>query len=125
MSAYGVHAHAWFPIETARGSAPIRLTRRGRAVRSLAIGVAMAALVGATGSVVLDGRARAGEGVPGAGAPTAVEVVVEEGDSLWTLAGRHAPGVDPREVVLRIRQLNGMRSNLIHPGQLVLIPSGL
>jgi len=52
-------------------------------------------------------------------------VVVEQGDSLWLIAGRTAPDADPREVVTRIRELNGMRSNLIHPGQALLVPSTL
>lgn len=121
MSAYGIQAQAWLPIEGAPQRPSIRLTRRGRFMRSLAIGVAATALLGAAGNAVLDGRARAGE-LP-ASAPAALEVVVQEGDSLWSLAGRHAPGVDPRDVVVRMRELNGMRTNMIHPGQRVLIPS--
>ncbi len=37
----------------------------------------------------------------------------------------HRADADPREVVTRIRELNGMRSNLIHPGQVLLVPSTL
>ena len=54
---------------------------------------------------------------------TTLSVVVVQGDSLWRIAERVAPGTDPREVVEGIRTLNGMRSNLIRPGQVLLVPS--
>jgi LysM repeat protein len=65
--------------------------------------------------------ARAGTGW----APPVVtaSVIVQQGDSLWTIAQQVSPGADPREVVSRIRDLNGLRSNLIQPGQVLLVPS--
>jgi LysM repeat protein len=54
-----------------------------------------------------------------------LSVVVEPGDSLWSIAERTAPSTDPREVVGRIRDLNGLRSNLIQPGEVLLVPSAL
>jgi LysM repeat protein len=76
------------------------------------------------GDVVGTGRALAAD-QPAAQPVSTQTVVVEQGDSLWLIAGRTAPTADPREVVTRIRELNGMRSNLIQPGQVLLVPSGL
>jgi len=51
-----------------------------------------------------------------------LSVTVQQGDSLWVIAERTAPDTDPREVVLSIQELNGMRSNTIQPGQVLLVP---
>ena len=102
--------------------AEVRLTRRGRLARS-----AVVALLLVASSLLLMGRL-VGEPVRAdvsAGLAPVVthSVVVEQGDSLWNIAQRLAPSQDPREVVHEIRQLNGLRSNLIQPGQVLLVPS--
>jgi hypothetical protein len=58
------------------------------------------------------------ESVPTTGAT----VVVNEGDCLWVIARRTLPSRDPRSVVTDLRVLNHLSSNLIHPGQVLLIP---
>ncbi|MCU0302028.1 MAG: LysM peptidoglycan-binding domain-containing protein [Candidatus Nanopelagicales bacterium] len=99
----------------------VRLTRRGRAFRAGALVVVLVALA-VLGIDRLSARpALAGTAVPAA--PATTTVVVEEGDSLWGIARRVAPSTDPRDVVESIRTLNGMRSNLIHPGQALLVPA--
>ena len=101
-----------------------RLTRRGRLARTGALVALLVLLAVSVVDVVAGGRVLAAD----ATAPRPVTtrtVVVEQGDSLWLIAGRTAPDADPREVVTRIRELNGMRSNLIHPGQALLVPSTL
>jgi len=50
-------------------------------------------------------------------------VTVHEGDSLWAIAQRTAPGRDPRAVVDEIRELNGLSSSLIQPGQSLTVPA--
>ena len=50
-------------------------------------------------------------------------VVVQQGDSLWNIAQRQAPQRDPRDTIHEIRELNGLRSNLIQPGQVILVPT--
>ena len=119
MSSLGAVA-VWGPA--ARGSQHVvRLTRRGRLVRTLALIVLVVALAAISVARLTGEPARAGSGW----APPVVtaSVVVQPGDSLWNIAQRVAPGSDPREVVIRIRDLNGLRSNLIQPGQVLLVPS--
>lgn len=101
-----------------RRSARLRLTRRGRAVVRLAV-VLLGLLV--TAVVVLgSGRvARAGE--------TATQVpvayhVVQPGESLWQIAGRVAPGVDRRDTVARIVELNALESGSLEAGRRIAVP---
>ena len=52
------------------------------------------------------------------------EHTVGTGDTLWSIAGRAVePGEDRRAVVQEIRRLNDLTSTVIHPGQVLLIPS--
>jgi len=122
MSTYGVAA-VWSPASTASAH-EIRLTRRGRLARSAALMALVVLLAISVVDVVGTGRALAAD-TPTPQPVSTQTVVVEQGDSLWLIAGRTAPTADPREVVTRIRELNGMRSNLIQPGQVLLVPSAL
>jgi nucleoid-associated protein YgaU len=122
MSTYGAAA-VWVPAGPASAH-DVRLTRRGRLARSGALAALVILLAVSVTDVVGGGRALAADTVVPEPVSTQ-SVVVEQGDSLWLIAGRAAPEADPREVVTRIRELNGMRSNLIHPGQVLLLPSGL
>jgi nucleoid-associated protein YgaU len=122
MSTFGAAA-VWVP--TGQMSAHVvRLTRRGRLARSLALAAVIVLLVVSVAEVVGGGAARASAASRTAPVST-LSVVVEPGDSLWSIAVRTAPTTDPRDVVTRIRDLNGMRSNLIQPGQVLLVPSGM
>ena len=122
MSTYGAAA-VWSPTSSAP-SHDVRLTRRGRLARTGALMALLTLLALSVVDVVGSGRALADD----ASQPRLVTtgtVVVEPGDSLWGIAQRTAPDADPREVVTRIRELNGMRSNLIQPGQTLLVPSSI
>jgi nucleoid-associated protein YgaU len=101
----------------------LRLTRRGRLARTTALITLLLLLAASVADVVGTGRALAAD-TPTPSQVSTQSVVVESGDSLWGIAVRTAPDADPREVVTRIRELNGMRSNLIQPGQVLLVPSG-
>jgi nucleoid-associated protein YgaU len=101
----------------------VRLTRRGRLARSGALAALLVLLALSVVDVVGGGRALAADTTPRP--VTTRTVVVEQGDSLWLIAQRAAPEADPREVVTRLRELNGMRSNLIQPGQVLLVPTSL
>lgn len=93
-----------------------RRRRSGAAVRLLFIVVLAALLVLALPRVVRV-LARAAE------PPVAVTVTVAPGDSLWTIAERHAePGEDIRRVVHRIRRHNGLDGGLVHPGMVLQVP---
>lgn len=49
-------------------------------------------------------------------------VVVSKGDTLWTIALRVKPGIDPRKTVFHIRRANGLESVNIAPGQVLMVP---
>ena len=120
MSTYGVHIQPWRPPQFV--GSELRLTRRGRLARTVAVvaaGVGLSVVVGQ--HLVGQGAAAATESP--AGRVRTQQVVVEQGDSLWSIAQQVAPGADPREIVTQLRELNGLRSNLIHPGDVVLVPA--
>jgi nucleoid-associated protein YgaU len=97
------------------GTSPVRLTRRGRrllAAVSLVFGLAIAAT---TGAAVLD----AGSGLRPAGHSS---VVVEPGDTLWSIARQVAPEEDTRAVVDAIEDVNELDSTLLVPGQVLHLP---
>ena len=57
------------------------------------------------------------------GASGEVVVIVQPGDTLWTLAQQAAPQLDPRAAILEIRQANGMSGSNLMAGQRLVIPS--
>ena len=91
-----------------------RLTRRGRTLaRTLAIVLVVAVFL-----LVAPGLAR-GDGPDRP--PPRVTYVVEPGDTLWSIAGRVAPGRDPRPVVDGLIEANDLRGGL-QAGQELSIP---
>lgn len=50
--------------------------------------------------------------------------VVRAGDTLWSIAGRIAPGEDPRPLVDAIARVNGVSAGDLVPGQALVIPGG-
>jgi len=101
-------------------SPPLRMTRRARLLLSaLCLIVLVAAAVLATGG----GSARAGHQTGPAGASDHVErVTVAPGDTLWAIAAREAPDVDPRETIADILELNALDSAAVRAGQVLLVP---
>jgi LysM domain len=92
----------------------MRLTRRGRIlVRVLAIVLVVAVFL-----LVAPGLARGGG--PDRAAPV-VAYVVEDGDTLWSIAQQVAPGQDPRPVVDGLIEANDVRDGL-QVGQELSIP---
>ena len=97
------------------GIKPWRATRTGGATR-----LGRRALV-VVGTVVLAsvGLAVAARG----GAPPADStVVVQPGDTLWSIAAAHYPADDVRVRVQDIEQANGLRSPIIEVGQTLTLP---
>ncbi len=107
-----VGEHGGVPARARR--ARLRLTRRARRlgfVLAVACGVALglwlAPVLGGEGDLRL-----AGEG----------GVVVQQGDTLWSIATTVAGDGDVRAVVDEIRQLNGLRGSDLAPGQVLQLP---
>jgi LysM repeat protein len=100
------------PISAASGHGRLRLTRRGRAVL-IGFLLLLASLV--TAVVAPASRAAAPPG------PARI-AIVEPGDSLWSIAERHAPGHDPITAVEEIRRLNRLDGYTVHAGQRLAVP---
>ncbi len=49
--------------------------------------------------------------------------VVRSGDTVWSIAGRLAPGADPRVTVTRILAANRVDPGSLRPGQVLVLPS--
>jgi len=100
---------------------PLRLTRRGRAVVRLALATALVLL---TVAVVLSwGRAAEARPEPGPPVPVRYHVVLP-GETLWGIAAEELPGVDRREAVARIVELNALGSAGVSAGQRLAVPAG-
>jgi hypothetical protein len=97
----------------------LRLTRRGRVV----LAVFAAVVVGLIGLAAANGTRAAG---PAATASTAghtmTRIVVQPGQTLWTIATQADPQADPRQVVQQIIAANALRGGGIRAGQRLLVP---
>jgi nucleoid-associated protein YgaU len=97
------------------GSVRLRLTRRARrlaVVLAMAAGVAVGSwlgplLGGADGDLRLAGDS---------------SVVVQSGDTLWSIASSLDGDGDVRALIDEIQQLNGLRGSELRPGQTLLLP---
>lgn len=96
-----------------RSTGVTRLTRRGRAVLLLV-------LVVLTMAAFSLGRASSSS-ASSASPPAARVIVVAPGETLWAIAKRVAPDVDPRVTVGRIRELNDLDGKL-QAGQRLVLP---
>ncbi|NLG85137.1 MAG: LysM peptidoglycan-binding domain-containing protein [Firmicutes bacterium] len=50
------------------------------------------------------------------------EILVKQGDTLWSIAARTAPETDPRVTIDRIVQVNGLTTLNLRPGQRLFVP---
>jgi hypothetical protein len=105
-----------------RSAPPLRLTRRGRVV--LAVFTALAALVlvmllaaGTAGGAPLTGHRPAGGGYQGM-----TQIVVQPGQSMWSIAASADPAADPRVVIQQIISANSLTGTSIRAGQLLWVP---
>jgi nucleoid-associated protein YgaU len=95
---------------------PMRSSRHPAGVRHLGrltVVTVVAALVGAGLAVVAHGSALNG----------GITVVVQPGDTLWTIATDHYPNDDVRTKVADIEQANGLQSPVIRVGETLRLPS--
>jgi len=98
----------------------LRLTRRGRMLRALVLGLVLVAALLA-GMVVwgADVVATSGGGQP----VPARTVTVQPGQTLWDIAAASGVGGDPRDVVATIQDLNALADpGDLQIGQSLVIP---
>jgi len=100
---------------------PLRLTRRGRIVVTLA-----AALLVTVISLLVAGVAQATNDGPSARAARQhlIQVVVRPGQSLWSVAESADPSQDTRAVVQQIIDLNSLNGDTVFAGQQLWVPRG-
>ncbi len=94
-------------------AAPVRLTRRGVVVLGVAVAVLASAMIGVA---LLSAPGSASGSVS---APPTATVTVRSGDSLWSIAQRIAPAVDPRAEVATLQHVNHIDGSALLPGQVL------
>ena len=102
-------------------ASPLRLTRRGWVVVTVA-----AALLVAVLSLLAAGVAQATSHGPSprAARQGLVQVVVRPGQSLWSVAESADPGQDTRTVIQQIIDLNSLTGDTVFAGQQLWVPRG-
>lgn len=90
---------------------PLRLTRRGRAVVTMAAAAVMAVIL----ALVVPRASLAWSDEPPRGH------LVLAGESLWEIAATLDPDADTREVVDRLVRINHLSSSELEPGQFLLL----
>ena len=92
---------------------PYLRTRSGRGAGGRILGLSGLILVGL---LAISTRLAYGEAPNGQG-----RVVVQPGETVWSIATRLAPG-DPRPEVDAILRINHMSTPIVRPGQSLLLP---
>jgi len=91
--------------------------------RRRTVAVVAAALVAVLMSPLAAGAVRRGEpSAPAAQQVPALVVVVQAGDTLWSIAQRIRPGDDPREVAAEIAAANGVQPGALTVGASLAVP---
>ena len=103
--------------ECQRGRVRLRLTRRGRIV------VALLAVLAACGLFVAGASAAQASG-PASAHGRAAQVIVQPGDTLWSIAQSADPNADARAIVQQILQANRLTDPNITAGQRLWVPRG-
>lgn len=97
-------------VVAARGAfAQMRITRRGRVARTIAIFMAIGALAVATLMMVSPASA-------------AIEVEVQPGQTLSEIAATHLPNMPLDRAIVAVQVENSMNSAQVQTGQRLLIP---
>ncbi|HEY3735135.1 MAG TPA: LysM peptidoglycan-binding domain-containing protein [Streptosporangiaceae bacterium] len=119
MSDPAPDASAARPRPAGRLGGGLRLTRRGRVVLFALVTVAACVLwvAAASGALATDHGASAG-----AARRDLSQVVVQPGQTLWSIALSTDPSADPRAVVQRIIEINGLAGGSVAAGQHLWVP---
>lgn len=98
---------------------PIKLTRRGRLVLSTLSFATMLAISLVSLFGIATSSANAANEVSNS---TTTQIVVAPGETLWTIAARVNPEIDPRAVIDQIMDLNVINGSNVYAGQVLLVP---
>ena len=98
---------------TGYGTHPMRSGRRIRPFGRLAVVLLLALAVSLSLAVVAHGGT----------APAYSTVVVQPGDTVWSIAVEHYPSDDIRARVVDIERANGLNSPLIETGKTLRLPA--
>jgi hypothetical protein len=101
----------------------VRLTRRGRIVVG-ALAIAAAAAVATMLSLALAGGALAANHGPArAGYQGMRQIVVQPGQTLWSIAAAVAPAADPRVIIPQLEAANSLPGSIVYPGETLWVPA--
>ena len=107
-------------LDTERTFGHDKIMHRTYVRRRRTVAIVGAALIAVLMSPLAAAAVRPGEApVP----PATRSVVVQRGDTLWGIAVRARPGVDPRETVALIQASNGIDAGTLQPGQSLVVPA--
>jgi len=98
---------------------PVKLTRRGRMLVSALSFAAMLAISLVSLFGIATASAKASNETSNS---TTTQIVVAPGETLWTIAARVNPEIDPRAVIDQIMDLNVIEGSNVYAGQVLLVP---
>jgi hypothetical protein len=101
----------------------VRLTRRGRRVVAGFVAAMILGAVAALWLAAATGAQAANHGVTGSAYKSTTPVVVQPGQTLWSIALRAEPTADPRVIISRIMEFNAMSSDVVVPGERLWVPA--
>jgi hypothetical protein len=104
---------------------PLRLTRRGRAVVAVLVILAAATAATVLWLTMAGGAQAADHGQSArAGFQGLTRMVVEPGQTLWSIASAAEPSAETRQVIQQIIDANALGGTTIHAGQQLWVPRG-
>jgi multidrug efflux pump subunit AcrA (membrane-fusion protein) len=98
---------------------PIKLTRRGRLVLSTVSFGIMLAISAFSLFGIATSSAKASNETSNS---VTTQIVVAPGETLWTIAARVNPEIDPRAVIEDIKALNVIEGSQVYAGQVLIVP---
>jgi hypothetical protein len=111
--------------QAARPRPRTRLTRRGRRVVWAFATLLLIALLTPVLLVASAGAQGANHGASPAQVRAGMQhVVVQPGQSLWSIAVQAEPQADPRTVIQQIIEYNALGSDVVAPGESLWVPKG-
>jgi len=101
---------------------PVRLTRRGQIVVATLAVVCITVIVLLVSLLASGGAQASNHGQPGTPYQGMHQIVVQPGQTLWSIASAAEPSADPRAVIQQIMSVNTLSGPGIQVGQLLWVP---